>query len=70
MTYEKHSFNGFTDYLLWEQNIIKLITRTYEFAKICKKHLDVIVFVLYSLAVNSLIYIYGKFSILKQIMQQ
>lgn len=57
----RNSFNGFTDYLLQEQNIINLITRSYWFAKICKKHIDVIVFVQYSLVWNSLIYIYGKF---------
>lgn len=29
MTHEKYGFNGFTDDLLQEQNIINLITRSY-----------------------------------------
>lgn len=61
MTYEKYSFNGFTDDLLQEQNIINLIARYYLFEKICNKHIVVIVFALYSLVWNSLIYICRKF---------
>lgn len=60
MTCEKHRFNGFTDYLLREQSIINLITRSYEFAKMCKIHMDIIVYVLCSLVWSSFICNQGK----------